>query len=62
MKQTRKDKINEVLTQFLGREAELNRTYEDGFISLVLDEDEIEILSTAIEESLEKGNENESQN
>ncbi len=55
MKATRKEIVQGVLTDFLGMDSDLNPEYEEGFIALVLDEDEIEILSTAIDEVLEKG-------
>ena len=51
---TKKEVIKGVLEDFLGIESEIDTNYEDVFIGLVLDEDEIEILATAISEALEK--------
>jgi len=47
------DIIKGVLDDFLGEEFETNSSYKDMFMGLVLDEDEIEILATAISEALE---------
>jgi len=49
---TKFEVIQEVLTDFLGRESEMGVSYNDMFMGLVLDEDEIGILSTAIDEAL----------
>lgn len=49
----RSEVIKGVLTDFMGAEAELDTTCFDTYTGLVLDEDEIKILTNAIEEALE---------
>ena len=45
--------IKGVLTSFLGEDENDNESYEDSFYGLVADEDDIELLTSAIAEALE---------
>jgi hypothetical protein len=50
--------IKNVLTDFLGLEQNnVDDTYNDSFLGLVLDADEIELLTNALNEALEHNNE-----
>jgi len=51
----RRTVIKQVLNDFLGDE--VNDVNEDYMLGMVLDEDEIEILTSALDEALEKENE-----
>lgn len=52
MKQ-RKEVIRGVVQSFFNVETELNASYDDAFIGFVLDDDEIEIFTSALDEALE---------
>ena len=49
---TRREVIKDVLVSFLGDE--VNDSSEDYMLGMVLDDDEIDILTDALEEALEK--------
>lgn len=49
----RRTVIKGVLADFLSADSEVGVSYEDTFVGLVLDDEEIELLSTAIDEALE---------
>jgi len=57
---TQKEIIKGVLNDFLSVEQnDVDDSYADSFLGLVLDEDEIELLTNALNEALEYNNESE---
>ena len=53
--------VKSVLNSFFSLEVNEEESYEDSFLGVVLDEDEVEIVSKAITEALER-EENEGKN